>query len=381
MRKLLKNCRIVSPNVEVENGWILIDEDEIESVSEGDAFPQADEMIDAAGMTALPGFIDIHSHGAMGHDVTTCGPEGIRMIAEAKTKEGVTTWIPTTLTLPEKQLAEAMRSVAEYMDNQLFAKTPGVHLEGPFVNSKCAGAQNPDFIRPPDIKEVLRLNEIAKVAIVTFAPEMDGSLELAAKLAQNSIVGSCGHSAATREQILAAKLAGACHLTHFCNQMSPLHHRDIGMVGSGLLDDDFFLELICDKIHVSPAMVSLIFKSKKIDSVALITDSVGPSWLPDGDYEIGGLPITVSGGEARLRSNGALAGSTLKYNIALRNAREITGVPLSELVKTSSFNQAARLGLKGLGEIKAGFKADLALLDDDFNVRHTFVDGKRVYET
>ncbi|MCK5843863.1 MAG: N-acetylglucosamine-6-phosphate deacetylase, partial [Victivallales bacterium] len=307
MKKLIKNCRIVSPDLEIEKGWILIDGNEIDSLSNEASTPNADEVIDADGMTAMPGFIDIHSHGAMGHDTSTCDADGIRTIAESKTREGVTTWLPTTLTLPEDQLAEAMRSVAEYMKIQEFAKTPGVHLEGPFVNPKCAGAQNPDFIRSPDIEEILRLNSIAKVALVTFAPDMDGAVEFATRLCENGIIGSCGHSAATHEQMLAIKKAGVTQLTHFCNQMSPLHHRDIGMVGTGLLDDDFMIEMICDKIHVSPPMISLAFKSKRITDIALITDSVSPSGLPDGDYDIGGLPIVVADGVARLKSNGALA--------------------------------------------------------------------------
>lgn len=380
MKKLIENCKIVSPDLEMEKGWILIDENKIDSLSSEESTPQnADEVIDADGMTAMPGFIDIHSHGAMGHDTSTCDVDGIRAIAEAKTREGVTTWLPTTLTLPEPQLADAMRSVAEYMKTQTFAKTPGVHLEGPFVNPKCAGAQNPDFIRSPDIEEILRLNKIANVALVTFAPEMDGAVEFASKLCENEIVGSCGHSAATHEQMLAIKKAGVTQLTHFCNQMSPLHHRDIGMVGTGLLDDDFMIEMICDKIHLSSPMISLAFKSKRITDIALITDSVSPSGLPDGNYDLGGLPITVADGVARLSSNGALAGSTLKFNHGIKNVSQITGIALSELVKTTSLNQARRLNLRGVGELKSGFSADIVLLDAEFNVKKTIVNGKTVY--
>jgi N-acetylglucosamine-6-phosphate deacetylase len=140
------------------------------------------------------------------------------------------------------------------------------------------------------------------------------------------------------------------------------------------------IEMICDKIHLSPPMISLAFTSKQITDIALITDSVSPSGLPDGDYDLGGLPITVADGVARLKSNGALAGSTLKFNFAIRNVSEITGTPLSELVKTTSLNQAKRLGLQGVGELKSGFTADIVLLDAEFNVKTTIVNGKTVFE-
>ena len=272
----------------------------------------------------LPGFIDIHSHGAGGCDTCDAKLESLRTIAECKMKEGVTSWLPTTLTLSPKVLEDVCASVAEYMKNQEFAKTPGVHLEGPFINPKCCGAQNPAFVRQPDYDEVANLNSIAKVLLVSLAPEMPGAIEFIEKATANGIRCSAGHSAATHEDFNRAKSAGLAHLTHYCNQMSPLHHREIGLVGSGLLDREIKIEIICDTIHLCADMLKTVFKNKDSDQMLMITDSLACSWMPDGPGDLGGLPIIVKDGVARLQESGALAGSTLKYAHGLKNVHRLT---------------------------------------------------------
>jgi N-acetylglucosamine-6-phosphate deacetylase len=378
MSTLIANCHVISPDLDVPNASVLVDGDTIAGVfAAGEKAPAADSVFDAAGAMLMPGFIDIHYHGAVGHDNTDGSVEAVERIAEAKLRDGVTTVCPTTLTLPEEQLAASLRAVAEYAANPSFAKVAGVHLEGPYINCQCTGAQNPAYVRPPDIEEVKRLNAICKVAIVTFAVEVEGGIEFAKQLADEGIVASCGHTAATYEQLAAAKAAGLTHLTHFCNQMTKLHHREIGCVGGGLLDDELIIEMICDKIHLSPDMIRLAFKVKPAETIALITDSMSATGLEDGDYSLGGLAVVVKEGAARLKSDGALAGSTLQINRALKNVYEVTGLPLSRLVQTTSLNQATSLGLAGLGKVEAGYTADLALLDSDFNVTAAFVDGQR----
>lgn len=234
---------------------------------------------------AVPGFIDTHAHGAMGSDVMDGTDEAIEAIATAKIREGVTTFLPTTLTASGESLEKALESVSRYQKSkQQTARAPGVHLEGPFINPKFAGAQNPDFVRSPDIDEVLRLDRIAKVKLVSYAVEMDKAGDFASKLLEHGIVPSCAHSGVSHEQFIRARGKGLKHLTHFCNQMSPLHHREIGLVGSGLMDDDVTVEAICDKVRLCPDMVKLIFKVKPIDRIALITDSMLASGLPDGAH-------------------------------------------------------------------------------------------------
>jgi N-acetylglucosamine-6-phosphate deacetylase len=291
----------------------------------------------------------------------------------------VTTFFPTTLTLPHEPLAAAARAVAEYRETMEFARTPAMHIEGPFLNPRFIGAQNPAHVRPPDAAEIFALRELAPVGIVSVATEMPGGVDFVHAMTRAGITTSLAHTAATRDDFLAAKAAGLTHLTHYCCQQSPLHHRALGVVGSGLLDDDVRLELICDTVHLNPDMIRLIFKLKPLRQLMLITDSMAASGLGDGVFDLGGLQVTVSGGVARLTPE-TLAGSTLKFSDGLKNVARLTGLPLSELVATTSWNQAQSLGLEGFGKIEPGFHADLVLLDPDFTVRAVWVGGDRRFE-
>jgi N-acetylglucosamine-6-phosphate deacetylase len=378
MTSLIKNCRIVSSDLDINGASIEIKGNRIGKIYfEGESLPKCENVFDADGRMAMPGFIDIHNHGAMGYDAADDDPKAVRTIAETKIKEGVTTYIPTTLTLPTEMLEKNMRHVAEYQKSPSGAKVPGVHLEGPYINCNCAGAQNPAYVRKPDIEEVLKLNDIARVLIVSYAIEVEGGMEFTRDLLSSGIVPSCGHTAATHADFKKAMLMGLKHLTHFCNQMTPLHHREIGLVGSGFLDDNVLVEVICDKIHLCPDMLKLVFSKKPIDKIAIITDAMRASWLPDGEYDLGGLAVCVRDKAARLKSNDALAGSTLRFNEGLRNVYEVSGLPLSQAVKAAGYNQARSLGLEKTGKIEPGFFADIAVLDDEFVPQAVFVNGEK----
>ncbi|MEI8078766.1 MAG: N-acetylglucosamine-6-phosphate deacetylase [bacterium] len=376
---LIKNCRIVSPDLEAPGAAIEIEGTGIKSLYlQGSVLPKTAHVYDAGGRMAMPGFIDIHTHGAMGFDVMDGTDEAIETIAAAKLREGVTTFLPTTLTIAEPPLTKAAAAVARYQNNpqKQTARIPGLHLEGPFINPRFIGAQNPEFVRTPDLDEVWRLNAIAKVMIVSYAIEMEGDLDFTAALLAHGIVPSCAHSNATHAQFRQARRKGLKQLTHFCNQMSPLHHREIGLVGSGLLDDDVMVEAICDQIHLCPDMIKLIFKIKPIERIAVITDSMLASGLPDGEYLLGGLATVVKDRIARLQSNGALAGGTIPYYQAVKNIFELTGLPLSQLIKTTGYNQARSLGLKHLAKLEAGYTADIVILDDTFTPVSVWVGGE-----
>lgn len=379
MKTLITNAHIISPGIDLVGGSVLIVDNRIADVLQpGAPLPEADKTIDAGGNMLLPGFIDIHSHGAGGCDTCDCSVESIRTIADCKMKEGVTTWLPTTLTLGTKTLMDVCECVKTYAANPTGSKTPGVHLEGPYINPRQCGAQNPAFVRPADIDEVMSLSAIYPVLYISLAPEMPGALEFIAQATAAGITCSAGHSAATHADFMKAKAAGLKHLTHFCNQMSPQHHREIGLVGSGMLDRDIKIEIICDTIHLCRDMLNLTFTNKDISQMIMITDSLACSWMPDGPGQLGGLPIMVKDGVARLES-GNLAGSTLRYAKGLKNVHEITGRPLSELVKATSLNQAESLGLKGLGKVSPGYTADLVLLNADFDTLMTIIDGEVRY--
>lgn len=379
MKTLITNAHIISPGIDLAGGSVLIDGTKIAAVLQPGETAEADTVIDAGGNMLLPGFIDIHSHGAGGCDTCDATIESIRTIADCKMKEGVTTWLPTTLTLGTKTLADVCTVVKEYAASPNGSKTPGVHLEGPYINPKQCGAQNPAFVRPADFEEVSMLNDIYPVLNITLAPEMPGAIEFINKATAIGITCSAGHSAACHADFAKAKAAGLKHLTHFCNQMSAQHHREIGLVGSGMLDKDVKIEIICDTIHLCADMLNLTFTNKSIDQMMMITDSLACSWMPDGPGQLGGLPIIVKDGVARLES-GNLAGSTLRFAHGLRNVHRITGKPLSELVKATSWNQAQSLGLHDLGKIAPGYTADMVLLDADYNTLKTIIDGVVKYE-
>lgn len=376
MSTLITNAHIISPDLEIEHGSILIENGKIAGVyNNPENIPSADETYDAGGNYAFPGFVDIHAHGADSRDVCDNNLESIHHIAQKKLEEGVTTWLPTTLTQPQEKLKSIAEKCAEYMSNQEFAKTPGLHIEGPFINISKAGAQNPEFVREPNFAELKELHDIAPAKILSIAPCQPNACEVVTKAKEIGISSSAAHTDATAEQVYAAKDAGLTHLTHYGNAMTGLHHREIGVIGSGLLDDDLKIELICDKIHLSPDFLKLIFKLKPIEQLIMITDSMAGSWINNGECQLGGLNVVIQDKVARLKEGGALAGSTLIYNEGLANIHEITGLPLWQLVKTTSWNQAESLGLEGIGRLEEGFCADIAILDKEFQVKQTFVDG------
>lgn len=376
MSTLIQNVRIVSPDLDLADGQILIENGRISQVLKSGEKLMADELIDGGGRIIMPGFFDIHCHGADRCDVCDDDLEGIRHIAKRKLQEGVTTWLPTTLTQPKEKLQSIVGTVAEYVANPEFTRCPGLHIEGPFINVTKAGAQNPEFVREPDFSEIAALHSIAPALIVSVAPDVKGAGEFIAQATRAGITTSAAHTAATCAQILEAKEAGLTHLTHFGNAMTPLHHREIGVVGTGLLDDDLMIELICDTIHLCPDMLRLMFKRVSIDRLMMITDSMAASWIDKGEVMLGGLEVVVENDTARLKEGGALAGSALRYNLGLKNVVAITGLPLDQIVKATSWNQAKSLGLEGFGKIEAGFHADLVLLNEDFSVHQTLVAGE-----
>ena len=382
MSLLLKNCHLISPDRNFKGSSILVDKGMIQRIyAEGDALPAADQLIDVCGAMTMPGFIDVHCHGKSGVDFCDATDEAMETIGIDKLKEGVTSYLPTTLTLPEDLLVRSLQTAANYTKKGVKGcKLPGVHLEGPFINPKCLGAQNPEYVREPDIEMVKRLNAIYPVKKVSYAVEMPRGAEFAAELISAGILPSCVHSAAKYADFKKAYDHGLNSLTHFCNQMTPLHHRDIGLVGAGLLHQEVYIEMICDKLHLCPDMIKLVFSLKDVNHIQLITDAMRAAGMPDGESSLGGLPVIVKDGAARLASNGALAGSTLQICDALRNVYEITGLPLEQLVKTTSFNQAQALGLEKVGKLAPGYCADIVILNDKFKVSSAFVDGELRYK-
>jgi len=373
----LRRARALSPGVDLPETDLVTVEGAIRSLGPDLATPPGAETLDVSGHLVVPGFIDIHTHGAAGASAMDGTEEAVRAFAEAKLREGVTQFLPTTWTAPFPDLDRAFRGIAAYRERPDFARVPGVHVEGPFLNPRCVGAQNPAFVRPPDLGEIEHLLRLAPIQIVSVAVEMPGGLKFVRQVRELGIVASLAHTAATYDDFLAAKAAGLTHLTHFGNQMTPLHHRAIGIVGAGFLDDDILVELIADGIHLSPDMLRLIGKVIPPERLLLITDSISASGRPDGTYLEGGQPVVVQDGICRLE-NGALAGSTLLLDRALAGFHDATGLPLSRLLAATSWNQARSLGLEGFGKLEPGFHADLVVLHRDTLTPLATVVGGRI---
>lgn len=380
MKTIIVNAHVVSPGVDMPCASVEIANGKIAKVSQSAKPGRNDWVFDAKGAYVVPGFIDVHLHGACGYDVCDATLEAIDKIAEAKLAEGCTTFLPTTLTVDKGNLVAVAKAVAEYRKAERFSKVAGIHLEGPFINPKCCGAQNPKFVRKPDMKEVLAIDRISPVKMVSYAPEQPIGAAFAAACLKRGIVPSCGHTGAKLKEFMPAYRKGLRHMTHFCNQMTPLHHREIGMVGAGFLIEDLNTEIICDRIHLCDDMLRLVAARRSLAHVQVITDSLRCSHCSDGyAFEMGGLKVQLKGGEARLVDGGNLAGSTLWMNQGLKNLRDVTGLELKDIIRTTSWNQAIELGLGDLlGKVEKGFVADLAVLDTkSFKVKAVFLDGNR----
>ena len=381
---IIKRARVITPGHDLGVTSVRIVDGVIAAVGEDAAPAVGDKVIDADGLTLLPGFVDIHSHGRGGFDFCDATDEAFETIGKGKTADGVTSFLATGLTLPEVALAELCRCAVRYRQKGEGATCLGVHLEGPFFNAEMAGAQNPDYLRKPDAAFVKRLNAICPVKKVSLAPELEGAEACIRELVKAGIVVSGGHSAADYATFQRARAAGMTHLTHFCNAMMPIHHLRPTMVTGGLLADDVLVEIITDGVHLSDPMIELIARMKGPDRVMVITDAIRAAACPDGLYTLGGLRVRVADGCARLAdvpydpkaavSN--VAGSIALYGDCFRRFVRVTGWPLEQAVKAAGYNQLRSLGITDRGEIVPGQIADIVLVDDNLNPKTTIVGGR-----
>lgn len=330
----------------------------------------------------VPGFIDRHIHGANNSDSMYPTLEDIRNIAKTVASEGVSTFLPTTMTQTIENISKALENIANYIENEndKGAYVLGVHLEGPFISKKHKGAQVESCIIPCSV-ETFKIFEKAShgyIKEVTMAYEENGK-ELANYLYNNHIVASIGHTDATCEQVIEASKNGVTSATHTYNAMKGLHHREAGTVGGVFLCDNIYSELICDLVHVSKEAIQVLYKNKGQDKITLITDGIEAKHLPDGKYKLGGQDVYVKGKEARL-ADGTLAGSTLKMNDAIKNMQNVIGLSMEKAIDLATINPARVLGIdKNKGSIAIGKDADYAIIDKDYNVYMTVANGKVVF--
>ena len=332
----------------------------------------------------LPGFIDEHIHGAGGADAMDGTEEALQTISEYVAKEGTTGFLATTMTQSPENIGKALKNVKTVREKGEYkgAEVLGVHLEGPFISPKHVGAQPLEYVAKPAPETFDKYNEISggNIKVVTLAPEVEGGLDLVKHLAKIGVVASIGHTGAKFSDMEAAVAAGATNVTHTYNAQTPLHHREAGVVGAAMLIDELNCEMICDTIHVSVPAIKIFVKNKPHDKFTLITDAMRAKGMPDGLSELGGQQVFVKNGEARL-SDGTLAGSVLKMNVAVKNLVEKVGVSFTDAVDFASANPAKNLGLYDeRGSIEVGKRADFAVMDKDYNILCTVIGGKVVYK-
>ncbi len=347
--------------------------------------PEDAIVIDRSGCWVAPGFVDTHIHGFYGTDVMDCNPEGLNNASMELARHGTTSWTPTTLTASVDQTREACLSVHAAAvlrgDDFLGARIQGIFLEGPFFTEKYKGAQNEGYMIDPSVDVLLSWQEAAKGLICrsALAPERDGSLDYIVQLLELGVACALGHSDATFEQGLGAISAGANSFVHTYNAMSPLHHRNPGLVGCAMVTPDTYSELICDGKHVSPGAAMALVRAKGWQHVALITDCLACGGLPDGEYVLGELPIVLADGVARLRDEGNIAGSVLTMAGAVKNVVNWNLVSPEQALRMAS-EVPAKMSLidDECGFILPGRHADFNVLDGDLSLRETYLGGSLV---
>jgi N-acetylglucosamine-6-phosphate deacetylase len=385
-RLAIKGGAVVTANEVIENGVVLCEDGRIKAVGSADAIePEpGSRIIDAAGRVVMPGFIDTHFHGSGGDDVMANGAEGIRRISRALLKFGTTGYLATTIAARHEELMRAVEdTIAAEEDDPSAAEVLGLHIEGPYINPKFKGAQPEWGIRDPNFDECNQLLDAAagRIKIMTIAPELPGGLEMIRMLADAGVAPSVGHSEADYDTALAAIDAGATRATHLYNAMSGAHHRKPGLAAAVLNEPGVCAEMICDGVHVNPRMVSLAWKAKGRDGMALITDATAAQGVGDGLFTLGDFRIQVRGPLCTLMDGVTIAGSVLTMNRAAANAVSFTGMSLIDAAHLASLAPAEACGVAHRkGSIESGKDADIAILNPDFSVSHTIRDGVVAYQ-
>lgn len=372
---LIKNCNIIYKD-KIEKGSIVVKSGKIAEINP--VRSEESDVIDGQGLYLSPGFIDIHIHGAGGYDTMDGSREAINNISRSIIKHGTTSFLPTTMTCDLEDIKKAIDAAVEAKTKGTDgAEVLGLHLEGPFVSPAMLGAQNPNFVQMPSKEKFNYIvgDNLEHIVSVTIAPEIEGALELIKYLKSNGITASMGHSKASYHEAVEGIKNGISHSTHLFNAMTGLHHREPGVVGA-IFDTDITTETICDGIHIAYPALRTAFKIKTLDRIMLITDAMMACCMEEGLYSLGGQAVYVKSGAARLE-NGALAGSILTLDRAIRNVHENTDYPLHEIVRMVSYNPAVYCKVQDRkGQIKEGYDADLVMFDENIDIKMVMTKGK-----
>lgn len=377
--KYITNGKIIMPDRIVEGRALEYDE-KLHGMIDPADIPEGAEIYDAGGKYVAPGLIDIHIHGYLNRDTSDGDSEGIREMAYGVAKNGVTSFLPTTMTVPMPQILKSLdsvRAVKEESKSWNGAEIIGVHAEGPFINPNKKGAQAEEAILKPDADFVIENADI--IRSITLAPEMDEGHKAIKKIvAETNVVVSMGHTDATYEQAMSAVADGVSHSTHLYNAMSPMHHRKPGVV-SAVFASGVTTELICDTFHINPGLFEVVANIKG-DKLVLITDCTRAGGMPDGEYSLGGQPIFLKGIQCLL-ADGTIAGSVLRLNQAVKNVLANTALSVERVVAMASLNAAKAIGEDfRIGSLERGKDADIIICGEDFEVVRTIKAGRVIYD-
>jgi N-acetylglucosamine-6-phosphate deacetylase len=383
-RTVVHSMTLVDGGVATDEAWVLFEGDRVAGAGAGDAWrplvDDADTVVDAVGLVGAgavltPGFVDLHGHGGGGHSYDD-GPEAIRAARDLHRAHGTTRAVVSLVTAPLETLERRAAMVADLVRTD--ADILGSHLEGPFLEPGHKGAHDETLLRPPTIDAVARLLDAGRGTVrqVTLAPELPGGMDAVRAVVASGAAAAVGHTAADSDAAAAAFDAGATILTHAFNAMPGLHHRHPGPVGAATADPRVTLEVIADGVHLAPEIVRIAFAGAP-GRVALVTDAMAAAGASDGRYDLGTLEVDVIDGVARLAAGGAIAGSTLTQDAALRNA-VAAGVALEDAVAALTTTPARAIGRHDLGTLEPGRLADAVLMTRDLSVRAVWVAGERV---
>jgi N-acetylglucosamine-6-phosphate deacetylase len=376
---LLNNARIISSQGAIKTKSLLVENGRISGILDASESDSGQE-INLNGLRLFPGFIDVHIHGAVGVDTNAANADDIYKMAKFLAENGVTAWLPTFVPDSDENYRKVIGEIDELMRIQAaepIAQAVGVHYEGVFANEKMCGALRPEFFKTfRNGDEITQIPKLRKgVHLTTYAPEIENGVELTKELARSGWIPSIGHTRADAETLDAALAAGARHVTHLFNAMTGVHHRDIGVAGWALTTDEVSCEIIADGVHVHPEMLKFAARSKPADKFLLVSDSVLPAGLGDGEFEIWGEKISVVNGKTQ-NERGSIAGSVITMLDAVIRMLSL-GFTEAEVSRMASLNPARLLGIeKDCGSIEEGKRADLVALDKNGEVKFVMVGGK-----
>ena len=381
---LLHVGRALTPTAEIADAGILLRDGAIEAIGPRESLTLAPstQEISALDQTAIPGFLDVHIHGAGGHDVMEGTSDALAAVTKTVARHGTTSMVATTVTASPDATIRSIEGIAKYIRAQhetagARAEVLGMHFEGPFINPARRGVHPPEWITLPSAELLEKFLQAAEgnAQILTIAPELLGAMPCIDAARKAGMVVAMGHTDATYEQARAAIAHGARHAVHVYNAMRPFSHRDSGVIGAVLTSPDVSAELIADGVHVDEAAMKLLLQAKGAGGVILISDGISATGMPDGKYILGQFEVTVTGGVCR-NSEGKLAGSTLTLDRALRNIVAL-GASLADAVRMLTLNPATLLGLQfKKGVLRAGADADILLLDEALQIRSVFTRGE-----